>query len=108
MTIRVFPKEVPQVEHPKKAAEPKALQKPKPPRKLKAVNEAPPPYANEGSQDLRQEVMAKREKNGEKHTQKTKDPVWELPPPRELRTRDTEVSPALLQEGKAKCALFEL
>lgn len=72
----------PQAELPKKAVEPKALQKPKQPRKPKAVDEAPPPYVDDGSHDLLQEVIAiEREKDEEKRTRKTKDPVRESPPP---------------------------
>ncbi|KAG2155663.1 TATA-binding protein associated factor Taf2 [Suillus clintonianus] len=72
---------VPQPEPPKKAGEPKSSQKPKP-RKPKAVDEAPPPYVDDGSHDLLQEVIAiEREKDEEKRTRKTKDPVRESPPP---------------------------
>lgn len=72
----------PQAEPSKKVVEPKALQKPKQPRKPKAVDEAPPPYVDDGSHDLLQEVIAiEREKDEEKRTRKTKDPVRESPPP---------------------------
>lgn len=72
----------PQPEPSKKAAEPKALQKPKQSRKPKVVDEAPPPYVDDGSHDLLQEVIAiEREKDEEKRTRKTKDPVRESPPP---------------------------
>lgn len=65
----------------KKAAE-KASQKPKQ-RKPKAIDEAPPPYVDDGSHDLLQEVIAiEREKDEEKRTRKTKDVTLESPPAR--------------------------
>ena len=67
----------------KKVAEtPKASQKPKQ-RKPKAIDEAPPPYVDDGSHDLLQEVIAiEREKDEEKRTRKTKDVIRESPPAR--------------------------
>jgi transcription initiation factor TFIID subunit 2 len=67
----------------KKAAEvPKASQKTKQ-RKPKAIDEAPPPYVDDGSHDLLQEVIAiEREKDEEKRTRKTKDVPRESPPAR--------------------------
>jgi len=62
--------------------QPKASQKPKQ-RKPKAIDEAPPPYVDDGSHDLLQEVIAiEREKDEEKRTRKVKDVARESPPAR--------------------------
>ncbi|OJA15957.1 TAF2 protein [Rhizopogon vesiculosus] len=72
---------VPPPELSKKSTEqPKASQKPKQ-RKPKAFDEAPPPYVDDGSHDLLQEVIAiEREKDEEKRTRKTKDTTRESSP----------------------------